>query len=91
MKEREDEILANGQMMIDDILQKWEAKQKDHEEAIAKQKAKDEERLQKEREQARIRQEEERKEVERKAAEAEARRKAEEEDVYKRQVSVCRR
>ncbi len=78
MKEREDEILANGQMMIDDILQKWEAKQKDHEEAIAKQKAKDEERLQKEREQARIRQEEERKEVERKAAEAEARRKAEE-------------
>ena len=79
MKEREDEILANGQMMIDDILQKWEAKQKDHEEAIAKQKAKDEERLQKEREQARIRQEDERKEVERKAAEAEARRKAEEE------------
>ena len=79
MKEREDEILANGQMMIDDILQKWEAKQKDHEEAIAKQKAKDEERLQKEREQARIRQEEERKEVDRKAAEAEARRKAEEE------------
>ena len=79
MKEREDEILANGQMMIDDILQKWEAKQKDHEEAIAKQKAKDEERLQKEREQARIRKEEERKEVERKAAEAEARRKAEEE------------
>ena len=83
MKEREDEILANGQMMIDDILQKWEAKQKDHEEAIAKQKAKDEERLQKEREQARIRQEEECKEVERKAAEAEARRKAEEEAARK--------
>ena len=79
MKEREDEILANGQMMIDDILQKWEEKQKDHEAAIEKQKAKDEERLQKEREQARIRQEEERREVERKAAEAEARRKAEEE------------
>ena len=75
MKEREDEILANGQMMIDDILQKWEEKQKDHEAAIEKQKAKDEERLQKEREQARIRQEEERREVERKAAEAEARRK----------------
>ena len=80
MKEREDEILANGQMMIDDILQKWEEKQKDHEAAIEKQKAKDEERLQKEREQARIRQEEERREVERKAAEAEARRKAEEEE-----------
>ncbi len=40
MKEREDEILANGQMMIDDILQKWEEKQKDHEAAIEKQKAK---------------------------------------------------
>lgn len=83
MKEREDEILANGQMMIDDILQKWEEKQKDHEAAIEKQKAKDEERLQKEREQARIRQEEERREVERKAEEAEARRKAEEEAARK--------
>ena len=91
MKEREDEILANGQMMIDDILQKWEAKQKDHEEAIAKQKAKDEERLQKEREQARIRQEEERKEVERKAAEAEARRKAEEEARRKDEEEAARK
>ena len=84
MKEREDEILANGQMMIDDILQKWEEKQKDHEAAIEKQKAKDEKRLQKEREQARIRQEEERREVERKAAEAEARRKAEEEEAARK-------
>ncbi len=84
MKEREDEILTNGQMMIDDILQKWEEKQKDHEAAIEKQKAKDEERLQKEREQARIRQEEERREVERKAAEAEARRKAEEEEAARK-------
>ena len=84
MKEREDEILANGQMMIDDILQKWEEKQKAHEAAIEKQKAKDEERLQKEREQARIRQEEERREVERKAAEAEARRKAEEEEAARK-------
>ena len=91
MKEREDEILANGQMMIDDILQKWEAKQKDHEEAIAKQKAKDEEGLQKEREQARIRQEEERKEVERKAAEAEARRKAEEEARRKAEEEAARK
>ena len=91
MKEREDEILANGQMIIDDILQKWEAKQKDHEEAIAKQKAKDEERLQKEREQARIRQEEERKEVERKAAEAEARRKAEEEARRKAEEEAARK
>ena len=91
MKEREDEILANGQMMIDDILQKWEEKQKDHEAAIEKQKAKDEERLQKEREQARIRQEEERREVERKAAEAEARRKAEEEAPRKAAEEEARR
>ena len=91
MKEREDEILANGQMMIDDILQKWEAKQKDHEEAIAKQKAKDEERLQKEREQARIRQEEERKEVERKAAEEEARIYAEEEARRKAEEEAARK
>ena len=91
MKEREDEILANGQMMIDDILQKWEEKQKDHEAAIEKQKAKDEERLQKEREQARIRQEEERREVERKAAEEEARRKAEEEAARKAAEEEARR
>ena len=91
MKEREDEILATGQMMIDDILQKWEEKQKDHEAAIEKQKAKDEERLQKEREQARIRQEEERREVERKAAEAEARRKAEEEAARKAAEEEARR
>ena len=91
MKEREDEILANGQMMIDDILQKWEEKQKDHEAAIEKQKAKDEERLQKEREQARIRQEEERREVERKAEEAEARRKAEEEAARKAAEEEARR
>ena len=91
MKEREDEILANGQMMIDDILQKWEEKQKDHEAAIEKQKAKDEERLLKEREQARIRQEEERREVERKAAEAEARRKAEEEARRKAEEEAARK
>ena len=91
MKEREDEILANGQMMIDDILQKWEEKQKDHEAAIEKQKAKDEERLQKEREQVRIRQEEERREVERKAAEEEARRKAEEEAARKAAEEEARR
>ena len=84
MKEREDEILANGQMMIDDILQKWEEKQKNHESAIEKQKAKDKQRHQKETEQASIRQEEERREVERKAAEAEARRKAEEEEAARK-------
>ena len=86
MKKKEDDILAVGQMMIDDILMKWEAKQKVNEEAIAKQKAEDEERLQKEREQARIKQEEERKAAEeaaKKAAEEEAARKAAEEAVKK--------
>ena len=86
MKKKEDDILAAGQMMIDDILMKWEAKQKVNEEAIAKQKAEDEERLQKEREQARIKQEEERKAAEeaaKKAAEEEAARKAAEEAVKK--------
>ena len=86
MKKKEDDILAAGQMMIDDILMKWEAKQKVNEEAIAKQKAEDEERLQKEREQARIKQEEERKAAEeaaKKAAEEEAVRKAAEEAAKK--------
>ena len=86
MKKKEDDILAAGQMMIDDILMKWEAKQKVNEEAIAKQKAEDEERLQKEREQARIKQEEERKAAEeaaKKAAEEEAARKAAEEAAKK--------
>ena len=91
MKEREDEILANGQMMIDDILQKWEAKQKDHEEAIAKQKAKDEERLQKEREQARIRQEDYLIEEEIYSAEAQSRRKAEEEAIRKAEEEAARK
>ena len=86
MKKKEDDILAAGQMMIDDILMKWEAKQKVNEEAIAKQKAEDEERLQKEREQARIKQEEERKAAEeaaRKAAEEAAKKAAEEEAARK--------
>ena len=85
MKEREDEILANGQMMIDDILQKWEAKQKDQEEAIAKQKAKDEERIQKEREQARIRQEEEREEKPKKRQQEKQPKKRPEERLKKKQ------
>ena len=86
MKKKEDDILAAGQMMIDDILMKWEAKQKVNEVAIAKQKAVDEDRRQKEREQARIKQEEERRAAEetaKKAAEEEAARKAAEEAVKK--------
>ena len=93
MKKKEDDILAAGQMMIDDILMKWEAKQKVNEEAIAKQKAEDEERLQKEREQARIKQEEERKAAEeaaKKAAEEEAARKAAEEAAKKAAEEVAK-
>ena len=50
MEEREEELRIEGQMKIEDILMEWEAKQKVNAEAIAKQKASDEERLRKERE-----------------------------------------
>ena len=76
MEKKEEDLRVTSQMRIDDILQEWEEKQKENAEAIAQQKAKDEERLKKEREEARRRQEAERREVERKAAEAEAARKA---------------
>ena len=83
MKEKEDELLLDGQMRIDDILQQWEEKQKVNAEAIEKQKEKDMERLRREKEEARLRKEEERREVERRAAEAEAARKAAEEAARK--------
>ena len=76
MEKKEEDLRITSQMRIDDILQEWEEKQKEHAQAIAEQKVKDEERLQKEREEADRRKEEERKEVERKAAEAERARKA---------------
>ena len=79
MKEKEDELLLDGQMRIDDILQQWEEKQKVNAEAIEKQKEKDMERIRREKEEARLRKEEERREVERRAAEAEAARRAAEE------------
>ncbi len=84
MAEREEELRIGGQMKIEEILQEWEEKQKINAEAIEKQKAKDNERLQKEREAARKRQEAERLEVERKAAEAEAARKAAEEEAARK-------
>ena len=84
MEKKEEDLRATSQMRIDDILQEWEEKQKEHAEAIEEQKAKDEERLQKEREEAMRRQEEERREVERKAAEAEAARKAAEEEAARK-------
>ena len=52
MEKKEEDLRATSQMRIDDILQEWEEKQKEHAEAIEEQKAKDEERLQKEREEA---------------------------------------
>ena len=84
MKEKDEELRVNGQMKIDEILQEWEEKQKEHAEEIKKQKEKDEERLQKEREEAERRMEAERLEVERKAAEAEAARKAAEEEAARK-------
>ncbi len=72
MADRDEELKANGQMKIEDILQEWEEKQKMNADAIKKQKAEDKERLKKERQEA-----EKRKEAARKAAE-EAARKAEE-------------
>ena len=80
MKEKDEALRVTGQMRIEDILQEWEAKQKQNAEAIEQQKQKDVERIQKEREEAERRREEERLEIERKAAEAEAARKAAEEE-----------
>ena len=84
MAEKTEELRITGQMRIEEILQEWEAKQKDHAEAIEKQKQEDVERIGKEREQARKRREAERREVERKAAEAEAARKAAEEEAARK-------
>ncbi len=83
MKEKDEELRVNGQMMIDEILQEWEEKQKENAEAIEKQKEEDHERLSKERADAERRLEEERLEVERKAAEAEEARKLAEEEARK--------
>ena len=83
MKEKDEELRVNGQMMIDEILQEWEEKQKENAEAIEKQKEEDQERLSKERADAERRLEEERLEVERKAAEAEEARKLAEEEARK--------
>ena len=84
MKEKDEALRVTGQMRIEDILQEWEAKQKQNAEAIEQQKQKDVERIQKEREEAERRREEERLEIERKAAEEEAARKAAEEEVARK-------
>ncbi len=86
MKEKDEELRVNGQMMIDEILQEWEEKQKENAEAIEKQKEEDQERISKERAEAERRLEEERLEVEKKAAEAEeeAAKKAAEEEAARK-------
>ncbi len=92
MKEKDEELRVNGQMMIDEILQEWEEKQKENAEAIEKQKEEDQERLSKERADAERRLEEERLEVERKAAEAEeARKLAEEEEAARKAAEEAAR
>ncbi len=85
--DRDEELVLDGQMKIEDILQEWEEKQKVNADAIEKQKAEDEERLDKERKAAEKRREADRKRVEaaaRKAAEEEAARKAAEEEAARK-------
>lgn len=81
MAQKNEEMKIDGQMLIEDILQEWEEKQKVNADAIEKQKAEDTERLRKEREEAEKRMEAERKAVEEAArkAQAEAARRAQEE------------
>ena len=77
-RKRDEELRITGQMKIEEILQEWEAKQKENAEAIKTQKQKDEERLaQKRREAERRREEEARRIEEQQRAAEEARRIAE--------------
>lgn len=70
MAEKTEELRITGQMKIEEILEEWEAKQKNNAEAIEKQKEQDVERIQKDRQRALERREAEHLEVEKKAAEA---------------------
>lgn len=76
--EKDEDLRITGQMKIEEILQEWEAKQKEHAQAIADQKQKDEELLARKRLEAEKRREEEARRIEeqQRAAE-EARRIAE--------------
>ena len=77
-RKRDEELRITGQMKIDEILQEWEAKQRENAEAIKTQKQKDEERLaQKRREAEKRREEEARRIEEQQRAAEEARRIAE--------------
>ena len=89
MAEKNEQLKLDGQMMIDDILAEWEEKQKVNADAIAKQKAEDEERLRKEREELERRREAER--IERERLEAEAARKAAEEEAARRAAEEAAR
>ncbi len=92
LNESDEALRVTGQMKIDDILQAWEAKQKDNAEAIEIQKKKDEEILaQKKLEAERRREEEARRIEEQQRAAEEARRIAEQKAAEEARRAAARR
>ena len=89
---KDEDLRITGQMKIEEILQEWEAKQKEHAQAIADQKQKDEEELAKKRLEAERRREEEARRIEeqQRAAE-EARRIAEQKAAEEARRAAARR
>ena len=92
MNKSDEDLRVTGQMKIDDILQAWEAKQKDNAEAIEIQKKKDEEILaQKKLEAEKRREEEARRIEEQQRAAEEARRIAEQKAAEEARRAAARR
>ena len=92
LNKSDEDLRVTGQMKIDDILQAWEAKQKDNAEAIEIQKKKDEEILaQKKLEAEKRREEEARRIEEQQRAAEEARRIAEQKAVEEARRAAARR
>ena len=92
LNKSDEDLRVTGQMKIDDILQAWEAKQKDNAEAIEIQKKKDEEILaQKKLEAERRREEEARRIEEQQRAAEEARRIAEQKAAEEARRAAARR
>ena len=92
LNKSDEDLRVTGQMKIDDILQAWEAKQKDNAEAIEIQKKKDEEILaQKKLEAEKRREEEARRIEEQQRAAEEARRIAEQKAAEKARRAAARR
>ena len=92
LNKSDEDLRVTGQMKIDDILQAWEAKQKDNEEAIEIQKKKDEEILaQKKLEAEKRREEEARRIEEQQRAAEEARRIAEQKAAEEARRAAARR